>query len=211
MAEAFNVELREVDVRALFAASDKNLALARRMETELHLSKPKPTSPDSIVEGPLLAKLKRAPFYVFFHLDHTKGDFFLHLQAYRKPTQPEPKPLVERRAKGGTAEKLFSSLAKMTGGPLITITEVTAEVSGWRPPVGTYAPLVKDGAVLSHVGAEFVASRPGLGLRELRWKQRPEDSIKVWLSFAEQTDLKYPEGLWHWGVEKCTRYLKQIA
>ena len=77
--------------------------------------------------------------------------------------------------------------------------------------MGTYAPLVKDGAVLSHVGAEFVASKAGLGLRALRWKQRPNDSTKVWLSFAEETDLKYSEGLWHWGVEKCTRYLKQIA
>lgn len=76
MAEAFNVELREVDLRSLFAASDEGSALARRMETELHLSKPKLSSSDSIVEGALLPKLKRTPFYVFFHLDRTKDDFF---------------------------------------------------------------------------------------------------------------------------------------
>jgi hypothetical protein len=209
MAAAPLPTLREVELQALIPLSSERVARVRALGKELGLKySPKGTS---VLGGSLLPRLKKTPYFVQFHLDRTAEDFFLHLQCSQRPAINPPKELEEKRARGITAEALLSGLVEVAGGEKVfTMLDVELFAPGWVPPLGTYTPLLHGGTVLDHVGAEFAAEDGELGLVGLRFS-RKDGQQRVWLSFAEESDLNYREGLWEASLRKCMETLREIA
>jgi hypothetical protein len=201
-------ELLSLAITILSAKKIKSgVTMIRRLAQELDGT--------NILASPLLSEQGSLPLYMtVMGVSPQQGSpgVGFHLHFHGKPDSKPPKSLADLLKRGRSIEWLLSHLRDTLGGGEPALCEVKIrfkKIPTGRANLPVAIPLRTGGRELLLAGAEYRAAGKGIGVNRIRWLEREDESLDVWLTYVVKWE-EVGEKPWLSETDRSTQFALEL-